>query len=80
MSRIKLSEIQINLGVLIKIILAISVIVGTVFGAMNYYFLPRETYHKEISTVKEDVSTVKADVRWIRKVWEDGIQKAEVIK
>ena len=76
--KIKLSEIQIFIKTFGVIFTSVCSAVAVIFFAMNLYFAPRHVVQKEIGVVKEEVKEVKADVKWIRKVWEEGIKKAEV--
>ena len=73
----KLTEVEVSLKTLLIVVLTISSIIGASFGAMNYYFTPRHIMQKEIGCVKTDISEVKVDVKWIRTVWEEGIQKSK---
>lgn len=69
--KIKLSNICISLGTLWKIIVSIAIAITSIFGAMNYYFLPRSKFTEEITIVKQDV-------KWIKKIFEDAIEKSKV--
>lgn len=65
MGHIKLSDIQIKLGTVWKIFVAVGTIVAVVGTAMNLYFLPRYEY-------AEDTAEIKAAVKYVEKIFKEA--------
>lgn len=78
MAKIKMSDISISLSTVFKVFMGVCILVTSVFAAMNYHFAPRHMVEKRIANVEKHVMITDSNVAWIRRVWEEGIKKAEI--